>query len=169
MLEAAPDHHARRLRRHRQQRQAHSLFGRLGTAAVEPSNATIDVGTFWHVTDWHVNEFQPADPNPCDMCRSRASASCTQPPAGAFGHQECDPPPAFWGEALALMRREAPDPDFILAGGDWIGHVPPAQDGPAAVRSAALLLATMLHEHFPTAPVMHERERGSEPPSDGRG
>ena len=53
------------------------------------------------------------------------------------------------------MVRLAPSPDFILAGGDWIGHVPPRREGAAAVRSAALLLASMLHAHYPDAPVVH--------------
>ena len=53
------------------------------------------------------------------------------------------------------MTREAPEPDFIFAGGDWIGHVPQSRDGPGAVRSAALLLASMLHTAFPSVPVMH--------------
>ena len=138
------------------------LFGRLATVEQHhdaPTNATSssDVGSFWHLTDWHVNEWQPPNPNPCDMCRSSMTASsrCEQAPAGPFGHQQCDPAPSFWREALALMVRLAPSPDFILAGGDWIGHVPPRREGAAAVRSAALLLASLLHANYPDVPVVH--------------
>ena len=67
-----------------------------------------EVGTFWHVTDWHLNEFQPDNPDACDMCRSRASAAsratCKQPPVGRYGHTECDPAPSFWREAIRQMQ-----------------------------------------------------------------
>ena len=167
MLEAALEPRLRRRMRRRMRRHHHlNLFGRLGDAIVEPpdsaknSSASSEadlVGTFWHVTDWHVNEHMPADPDPCDMCRSAASPSsgCERPAAGKFGHANCDPSPAFLHAALKLMRREAPAPDFILAGGDWIGHIPQRKEGAASVRSAAALIATMLHEAFPSAVVMH--------------
>ena len=141
-------------------RRARRLFGRLhrNSHHETPSiNSSEDEhGYFWHVTDWHVNEYQPANPNPCDMCRSAAATSaCKLSPTGVFGHRDCDPAPSFWKEALAFMQREGPSPDFIFAGGDWIGRVPAAHQGASAVRSAALLLATLLQGAFPTTPVMH--------------
>lgn len=36
-----------------------------------------------------------------------------------------------------------------------MGHVPPDRDGRRSVRSAAVLLATLLHEYFPSAPALH--------------
>ena len=90
----------------------HLLFGQLRDAveqqALLANTSDDDIGTFWHVTDWHVNEFQPANPNPCDMCRSASTPAtrCEHPPAGPFGHQECDPAPSFWREALAAMQRD---------------------------------------------------------------
>ena len=139
-------------RRQRRRMRAHSQVNL--TVADED-----DVGTFWHVTDWHLNDFQPMDPNPCDMCRSSTTASsrktCKQPPVGPHGHVECDPPASFWREAVELMKHAESSPDFILAGGDWIGHVPKHMEGPSALRSAATLLAVLLHEAFPRVPTLH--------------
>ena len=115
-------------------------------------------GVFWHLTDWHVNEFQPTRANPCDYCRSSMAAAkeiCRLPPAGSFGHANCDATPAFWSEAVKMMLRVAPAPDFLLSGGDWIGNVGKAFEGRGSVRSAAVLLATMLHQAFPQVPTLH--------------
>ena len=131
---------------------------RSGTRPADDDDDDDDVGTFWHVTDWHVNEFQPeAHANPCDMCRSAAAPSACpqQPSVGPFGHIECDPAPAFWKLAIDVMRRVEPSPDFLLAGGDWIGHIPPHREGPSALRSAATRLATALHDAFPRVPTLH--------------
>ena len=102
------------------------LFGRL---------AGTGTGTFWHVTDWHVNEFQPPDANAEDMCRTAAASASTEQP-GSFGHPECDPTPAGWRAALAEMSSLQPAPDFIYAGGDWFGHVAKEHDTERAVRSS---------------------------------
>ena len=113
------------------------------------------VGTFWHVTDWHVNEYEPPLPNPCDMCRSPlAGTTCTKK-AGVFGHPDCDPSRAGWQEALEMMRKVQPAPDFILAGGDWVGHIPESRQGSHAVLSAAVLLVKMLTAAFREAPALH--------------
>ena len=53
------------------------------------------------------------------------------------------------------MKHAESSPDFILAGGDWIGHVPKHMEGPSALRSAATLLAVLLHEAFPRVPTLH--------------
>ena len=103
----------------------------------------------------HVNEFMPSDPNACDLCRSSGSASCSLAPVGRYGHAECDPAPQVWRDALEMMRRVAPSPDIVLAGGDWLGHIPPAREGRRAVRTAAVLMARLLHEAFPHAPTAH--------------
>ena len=106
--------------------QRQPLFGRL---------AGTGTGTFWHVTDWHVNEFQPPDANAEDMCRTAAASASTEQP-GSFGHPECDPTPAGWRAALAEMSSLQPAPDFIYAGGDWFGHVAKEHDTERAVRSS---------------------------------
>ena len=121
------------------------LFGRL---------AGTGTGTFWHVTDWHVNEFQPPDANADDMCRTAAASASTEQP-GSFGHPECDPTPAGWRAALAEMSSLQPAPDFIYAGGDWFGHVAKEHDTERAVRSSALMIARLLEQSFPGAPVLH--------------
>ena len=121
------------------------LFGRL---------ASTGTGTFWHVTDWHVNEFQPPDANADDMCRTVAASASTEQP-GSFGHPECDPTPAGWRAALAEMRRLQPAPDFIYAGGDWFGHVAKEHDTERAVRSSALMIARLVEQSFPGTPVLH--------------
>ena len=56
---------------------------------------------------------------------------------------------------MQFMRKIAPRPDFILAGGDHFGHIPKSNEGPAAVRSAAVLLASLLHKSFPHTPTLH--------------
>ena len=128
------------------------LFGRLPPPLIVED----DVGLFWHATDWHVNEFMPADANPCDMCRTPlAAAACSKGTIGPYGHPDCDPSPAGWREALKLMVRIAPEPDFILAGGDYFGHVAAAKEGRRSVRSAALLFTSMMHAAFPNVPTMH--------------
>jgi len=121
------------------------LFGRL---------ASTGTGTFWHVTDWHVNEFQPPAANAEDMCRTAAASASTEQP-GSFGHPECDPTPAGWRAALAEMSRLQPAPDFIYAGGDWFGHVAKEHETEDAVRSSALLIARLVEQSFPGTPVLH--------------
>ena len=121
------------------------LFGRLAGAGS---------GTFWHVTDWHLNEFQPPGANADDMCRTAAASPSTEQP-GIFGHPECDPTPSIWRAALAEMISLQPAPDFIYAGGDWFGHVAKEHDTERAVRSSALMVAELLEKSFPGAPVIH--------------
>lgn len=113
-------------------------------------------GTFWHVTDWHVNEFQPESPDPCDMCRSTLgpSSTCAER-VGPFGHPSCDPDVEGWRAALSFMRSAQPSPDFVVAGGDWLGHIAERHSGPRAVASAAVLLARMLSVAFPDTPTLH--------------
>ncbi|KAL1525653.1 hypothetical protein AB1Y20_020503 [Prymnesium parvum] len=113
------------------------------------------IGTFWHATDWHLNEFEPSSPSPCDMCRSTIVGTECAERAGPFGHPDCDPSTGGWQEAIAMMRREQPTPDFILAGGDWIGHIPESRLNPPALLSAAVLLNRLLSDHFAGVPVMH--------------
>ena len=42
--------------------------GSLGGPLVESARALDRVGTFWHLTDWHLNAFQPEHPDPCTLC-----------------------------------------------------------------------------------------------------
>ncbi len=122
------------------------LFGRLASGT--------GVGTFWHVTDWHVNEYQPPTADAKDMCRTAAAGPSAEQP-GRFGHPDCDPTPAGWQSAIAGMLEVQPSPDFIFAGGDWFGHVAKQHEGARAVRSSALMIATLLERSFPGAPVLH--------------
>ena len=101
-----------------------AAFPRLSShgSLTEPVESSISsLGTFWHVTDWHLNEFAPPNASARDLCRSAARAGDEQP--GAFGHPDCDPSADLWELALARMAALAPSPDFVFAGGDWLGHV----------------------------------------------
>ena len=114
------------------------------------------IGSFWHVTDWHVNQFEPPSPNPCDMCRSSlTSGSACKERAGPFGHPDCDPSRASWEEALVMMQRVQPAPDFIMAGGDWIGHISEHRMGAQSVLAAAVLLVQLLSKHFSNVVSVH--------------
>ena len=125
------------------------LFGRLDMA---PSAG--HVGSFWHVTDWHLNAFQPADADAKDMCRTAASSASAERP-GPFGHPDCDPTPEAWRQALSSLVGFHPSPDFIFAGGDWYGHVAPRFETERSVRAATTTIARMLEESFPGVPVLH--------------
>lgn len=54
-----------------------------------------------------------------------------------------------------MMVRQQPAPDFLVAGGDWFGHVDESRRTEAAVANAAVILARVLDEHFGRVPVVH--------------
>ena len=131
-------------------------FPRLNHGSLtEPVESSISaLGTFWHVTDWHLNEFAPPNASARDLCRSAARAGDEQP--GAFGHPDCDPSADLWELALARMAALAPSPDFVFAGGDWLGHVAEGRMSGAAALSSAVRLAAAVQRTFgPATPVLH--------------
>eukprot|EP00966_Prymnesium_polylepis_P028160 651001-Prymnesium_polylepis.1 len=90
------------------------------------------------------------------MCRSALTAGSTcKERAGPFGHPDCDPSRAGWEEALSMMRRVQPSPDLILAGGDWIGHIPEQRMGAQTVLAAAVLLVQVLSASFRDTVAIH--------------
>ena len=138
----------RRERRRRKQRDTHRL-----NRSDEKTT-----GFFWHLTDGHINADMPTDANPCDSClSSMGQKKCDDlEPVGRFGHALCDASIGLWRSAVDHMRRVAPLPDFILAGGDWLGKAPRGlRDGGNSMRAAAVLIATMLNEAFPHVPTLH--------------
>ena len=134
-----------------------AAFPRLSShgSLTEPVESSISsLGTFWHVTDWHLNEFAPPNASARDLCRSAARAGDEQP--GAFGHPDCDPSADLWELALARMAALAPSPDFVFAGGDWLGHVAEGRMSGAAALSSAVRLAAAVQRTFgPATPVLH--------------
>ena len=86
---------------------------------------------------------------------SVAGGACDKGHAGPFGHVDCDPTPSEWRRALGMMVRQQPAPDFLVAGGDWFGHVDESRRTEAAVTDAAVILARMVEEHFGRVPVVH--------------
>lgn len=54
-----------------------------------------------------------------------------------------------------MMRRVQPQPDFVVAGGDWFGHVAPQHTSGATVLEAAVHIAEELAASFGDAPVIH--------------
>ena len=137
----------RRERRRRKQRDTHRL-----------NRSEKTTGFFWHLTDGHINADMPTDANPCDSClSSMGQKKCDDlEPVGRFGHALCDASIGLWRSAVDHMRRVAPLPDFILAGGDWLGKAPRGlRDGGNSMRAAAVLIATMLNEAFPHVPTLH--------------
>ena len=89
------------------------------------------------------------------MCRSSLAGTTCKERAGPFGHPDCDPSRASWEEALVMMKRVQPAPDFIMAGGDWIGHISEQRMGAQAVLSSAVLLVQLLTTHFSNVVTMH--------------
>lgn len=110
-------------------------------------------GAFWHLTDWHLSGYTHK-PRKRPWRKERGIKGCEEL-GGAFGHPDCDPPRAAWEDALAMMRREMPAPDFLLAGGDWIGQTPPSRTSGHTVLSAAVLLNELMGTYFEDVPLLH--------------
>ncbi|XP_042885095.1 acid sphingomyelinase-like phosphodiesterase 3b isoform X2 [Penaeus japonicus] len=84
------------------------------------------LGTFWHVSDFHLDVNYTADGDITNMCWKKTSqaaegGSATKP--GAFGSYECDAPFKLVKSAVDAMKRIHPNPDFIMWTGDDTAHV----------------------------------------------
>uniref|UniRef100_H2Z1U7 Uncharacterized protein n=1 Tax=Ciona savignyi TaxID=51511 RepID=H2Z1U7_CIOSA len=78
-------------------------------------------GTFWHVTDLHLDFYYDETNNdPAQVCPSSFGAET--PDAGLFGDYRCDSPWSLVRSAVEEMKRIEPNPNFIIWTGDDTLH-----------------------------------------------
>jgi len=146
------------------------LWLALGSASAASANAAAAAsapavssappsGSFWIVTDWHINNGFNATPPKLDsalgstqkQCNTRTNISSLRP--GRYGAFGCDSNLVLFRTAVAFMARTQPAPDFILWQGDNYGHVAPP-DTEALVLGSTALLADLLSDAFPGVPIL---------------
>merc|ERR1711907_130888 len=128
---------------------------------VAPRSST---GSFWIVTDWHIDmgcpgvptkdnntRIDPATGSVLELCHTYTPLKRLRPgPFGAFG---CASNLNMWHTALAHMKATNPRPDFILWLGDNYGHTQ-GPDTEVLVLGSTQLLASLLETYFPGVPVV---------------
>lgn len=114
------------------------IFGMLGLCRA---------GTFWHITDTHMDWLYKVNSTPHDtLCRDGTGT------AGMFGDYSCYPPIWLQEEAIKKMHEIDPNPAFILHGGDTYPHM----GGPAEDYANSIYNSTMtLRKYFPDAPILY--------------
>ncbi|XP_044290900.1 acid sphingomyelinase-like phosphodiesterase 3b isoform X2 [Varanus komodoensis] len=108
-------------------------------------------GSFWHVTDLHLEpQYQPT-PDPLKVCPSAGTQPVVN--AGAWGNYLCDAPWGLVNSSIYAMKTILPNPDFILWTGDDTPHVPNEKLGEEAVLEIIEKLTNLIKRVFPDTQV----------------
>ncbi|KAM6994522.1 acid sphingomyelinase-like phosphodiesterase 3b [Tautogolabrus adspersus] len=108
-------------------------------------------GTFWHITDQHLDPTYKLTDNPVLVCASSGKRPAAN--AGAFGDYVCDSPWHLINSSVYAMKDILPDPDFIVWTGDDTPHVPNEDLGKEAVLQIISNLTHILNQVFPSTKV----------------
>ena len=79
-------------------------------------------GTFWHVSDLHMDFLYSKGGDVSDWCHKNNSEEEVASGAGLAGEYSCDSPQALVLSALKAMHKFQPKPDFIVWTGDSAPH-----------------------------------------------
>ena len=120
--------------------------------------AVAEGGSFWVVTDWHINNWFQADPplqnaseaSVLGLCHAPTNQTALRP--GRWSSFGCSSNLNLWEASLDFMKKTEPAPDFVLWLGDNYGHV--VQDSEELVLASTKLLGQLIKEHFPGVPVI---------------
>lgn len=134
------------------------VCGLVGVSSLDHSSQTAD-GSFWIITDWHLNNWDSANPprqipstsSTLEVCAASTEVLSLRP--GHFGGFGCDSQIELFHEALSHMKAVEPNPDFILWLGDNFGHVS-GEDTEELVLNSTGILAQLIRETFPRVPVV---------------
>ncbi|KAJ6663536.1 hypothetical protein lerEdw1_009615 [Lerista edwardsae] len=115
------------------------------------SIATAASGSFWHITDLHLDPLYTVTPDPSGVCPSAGSQPVAQ--AGPWGDYLCDSPWILINSSIYAMKEILPDPDFILWTGDDTPHVPDEKLSEELVLVIIRQLTTLIQQVFPGTQV----------------
>jgi len=107
-------------------------------------------GFFWHLADAHFDPDYTTSGNPDKMCHSD-NGSFT--PAQQFGDYLCDSPYLLIQNAVAFMKSQYPNPDFIIWTGDDPPHIPVSALSEDKVLNSIQNITTLLKSNFPGVQV----------------
>ncbi|KAM6428755.1 acid sphingomyelinase-like phosphodiesterase 3b [Liasis olivaceus] len=108
-------------------------------------------GSFWHISDLHLDPQYQKSSDPLKVCPSAG----TQPviSAGTWGDYLCDAPWILINSSVYAMKKILPDPDFILWTGDDTPHVPDEKLGDETVLEIIEKLTNLIRDVFPDTQV----------------
>lgn len=82
-------------------------------------NAANSGGTFWQITDLHLDEAYSENGYLDAFCHGNGSGESS----GHYGNFSCDAPWVLIEEAIKAMKKINPDPNFVLWTGDAMPHI----------------------------------------------
>ncbi|XP_013408236.1 acid sphingomyelinase-like phosphodiesterase 3b [Lingula anatina] len=113
---------------------------------VPKQQVTGDIGSFWHVTDFHY-----------DSTVFTSQDSCTSPVADIeqkpYGDYLCDSPWSLINSSVHAMKQIEPNADFILWTGDSGPHIDESKDSAENIISTISNLTGILMDIFPNTKV----------------
>ena len=106
------------------------LLNKLNIVDATPTCHQSSIGSFLHLTDMHLDpDYKAGAPNKCLLgttrlgcCRKYDVAITGSNSAGKWGDTGCDLPFVLFNETLSWISTQFPDLDFVLYGGDTVGH-----------------------------------------------
>ena len=106
------------------------LLNKINIVDTTPTCHQSSSGNFLHLTDMHLDpDYKVGAPNKCLLgstglgcCRKYDVAITGSTPAGKWGDKGCDLPFVLFNETLSWINTKFPDLDFVLYGGDTVGH-----------------------------------------------
>ncbi|XP_071965754.1 acid sphingomyelinase-like phosphodiesterase 3b [Antedon mediterranea] len=99
-------------------------------------------GKFWHVTDFHYDQFYGDGSYPMSSCRKIGQPD-------VLGDYACDSPWSLINASVYAMKEIEPNPDFIIWTGDDTPHVPDAILSQSSVLSTITNITELLMDAFP--------------------
>ncbi|XP_062996855.1 acid sphingomyelinase-like phosphodiesterase 3b [Elgaria multicarinata webbii] len=108
-------------------------------------------GSFWHITDLHLDPQYKESPDPLKVCPSAGTQPVVN--AGAWGNYLCDAPWILVNSSIYAMKDILPDPDFILWTGDDTPHVSDEKLGEETVLGIIEKLTNLIKHVFPDTQV----------------
>ncbi|XP_066495159.1 acid sphingomyelinase-like phosphodiesterase 3b isoform X2 [Tiliqua scincoides] len=115
------------------------------------SIATAASGSFWHITDLHLDPQYTVTTDPLRVCPSAGSQPVANP--GAWGDYLCDSPWILINSSIYAMKEILPDPDFILWTGDDTPHVSDEKLSEQLVLEIIARLTNLIKHVFPGTQV----------------
>lgn len=115
--------------------------------------ANCDGGTFWHISDLHLDYFYTGGGNSSNFCHKISDG--TDSDVKDTGDYNCDSPQILVESALKAMQLVEPNPEFIVWTGDsaphWRDPEPPSLP---YISNVTKFVFTKLDQYFPNIPIV---------------
>jgi len=114
-------------------------------------------GTFWHISDLHLDHLYREGGNISNWCHSNQLSQPTPHDLGAgpVGDYHCDSPLVLVLSALEAMARFQPNPEFIVWTGDSAPHwKEPTPPNASYITNVTSTVFTKLGQLFPRTPII---------------